>query len=96
MPELMDLRDIAFISAATSVNWQQLTSGSTASGTLTVTDDTPATTARITLIGQYLEGNFHIPERWRRRCAGIGKRSEPARLGEYSSDVTLLTAKAGA
>lgn len=34
-PDMLDLRDIAFISGTTSANWHQLTSGSTASGTLT-------------------------------------------------------------
>ena len=38
----------------------QLTSGSTGSGTLTVTDGTPATTANITLLGQYAASNFNI------------------------------------
>jgi hypothetical protein len=38
------------------VSWQQ----SGTSGTLTVTDGTPATTANITLLGQYATANFKI------------------------------------
>ena len=56
MPSLIDLRDIAFISGTTTLNWMQTGT----SGTLTVTDGTPATTANITLLGQYAAGNFHI------------------------------------
>jgi autotransporter passenger strand-loop-strand repeat protein len=57
VPDSMDLADINFISS-TSASWMQLTSGSTASGTLIVTDGTH--TAQITLLGQYAAGNFHI------------------------------------
>jgi hypothetical protein len=60
VPDQLDLADIPFISGTTTVSWNQLTSGSTASGTLTVTDGTLATTANITLLGQYVAGNFHI------------------------------------
>jgi autotransporter passenger strand-loop-strand repeat protein len=60
LPDMLDLRDIAFISGTTSVHWQQLTSGSAAGGTLTVGDGSPATTANITLLGQYAAGNFNI------------------------------------
>jgi len=58
--DFMDPADIPFISGTTAVNWMQLTSGSTGSGTLTVTDGTPATTANITLLGQYAASNFNI------------------------------------
>jgi hypothetical protein len=54
----MDLADIAFMSGTTWVSWQQLVSGSTGSGTLTVTDATH--TANITLLGQYVAEQFHI------------------------------------
>jgi autotransporter passenger strand-loop-strand repeat protein len=57
MPDLMDLVDIPFISGTTSLSWQQLTP---LAGTLTVTDGTPATTAHISLLGQYVAGNFNI------------------------------------
>jgi hypothetical protein len=62
-PDRLDLADIAFVASgtsATTLSWQQLTSGSTGSGTLTVTDGTAATTAHITLLGQYAAGNFRI------------------------------------
>jgi hypothetical protein len=59
-PDMLDLRDIAYVSGTTSGNWQQLTSGSTASGMLSVGNGTPATTANLTLLGQYAAGQFHI------------------------------------
>jgi autotransporter passenger strand-loop-strand repeat protein len=52
-PDLLDLRDIAFISGTTSATWTQ----SGTSGTLAVTDGSH--TADITLLGQYMTANFH-------------------------------------
>jgi autotransporter passenger strand-loop-strand repeat protein len=51
----LDFRDIAFTSGVTSATWTQ--SGTT-SGTLAVTSGTE--TATITLLGQYVAGNFHV------------------------------------
>jgi autotransporter passenger strand-loop-strand repeat protein len=56
----LDLVNIAYISGTTTSSWTQLTSGSTASGTLSISDGTPGTTANITLLGQYTAGNFHV------------------------------------
>ena len=53
-PDLLYLKDIAFISGATSATWTQ----SGTSGTLAVTDGT--NTADITLLGQYSTANFHV------------------------------------
>jgi autotransporter passenger strand-loop-strand repeat protein len=53
-PDLMDLVDIAFHSGTTSTTWAQ----SGTSGTLTVTDGSH--TAHITLLGQYVAGQFHV------------------------------------
>jgi autotransporter passenger strand-loop-strand repeat protein len=50
----IDFVDIPFVSGATTVNWNQLTSGSTASGTLTISGD--GHIANITLLGQYMAG----------------------------------------
>jgi autotransporter passenger strand-loop-strand repeat protein len=57
-PDLLDLRDIAFISGTTSVSFVE--AASNLSGTLTVGNGTPGTTANITLIGQYMAGQFQI------------------------------------
>lgn len=57
-PDLLDLGDIAFISGTTTVNFVEAPSN--LSGTLTVGDGTPQTTANITLLGQYTAGQFHI------------------------------------
>jgi len=57
-PDMIDLRDIAFISGTTSVNFAAAPSNT--SGTLTVGNGTSGTTANITLLGQYVAGNFHI------------------------------------
>jgi hypothetical protein len=54
-PDFLDLRDIAF-SSATTLSWTQLTSGANASGTLTVSGGGNA--AHITLLGQYVVGQF--------------------------------------
>jgi hypothetical protein len=54
-PDRLDFRDIAFTSGATSATWTQ--SGTT-SGTLAVTSG--GHTADITLLGQYVTGNFHV------------------------------------
>jgi hypothetical protein len=59
VPDHLDLANIAYISGTTTLSWTQLTSGANASGTLTVTDGTPQTTANITLLGQYVVGQFH-------------------------------------
>ena len=53
-PDVMDLMDIAYHSGTTSLAWAQ----SGTSGTLTVTDGTH--TAHLTLLGQYVAGQFHI------------------------------------
>jgi fibronectin-binding autotransporter adhesin len=53
--DLIDLRDIAFTSA-TMLSWTQLTSGATASGTLTVSGG--GSVANIELLGQYAVGQF--------------------------------------
>jgi hypothetical protein len=53
-PDRLDFRDIAFTSGATSATWSQ----SGTSGTLTVSSGTH--TAALTLIGQYVAGNFHV------------------------------------
>jgi autotransporter passenger strand-loop-strand repeat protein len=55
IPDQLDLADVPFI-ARTRFTF----SGGTASGTLTVTDGTSATTANITLLGNYTAGQFHI------------------------------------
>ena len=55
---LLDLSDIPFV-AGTTVGWNQVTSGSTASGTLTVSDHA-GHSGTITLLGQYMAGQFNI------------------------------------
>ena len=54
LPDRMDLTDISFISGATSTTWAQ----SGTSGTLTVSNG--VTSASITLLGQYVAGQFHV------------------------------------
>ncbi len=59
----MDLLDIPYVAsggtaAATTVTWNQIVSGSSGSGTLTVSGG--GHVANITLIGQYATGNFSI------------------------------------
>jgi autotransporter passenger strand-loop-strand repeat protein len=54
-PDFLDLRDIAFTSA-TTLSWTQVTSGASASGTLTVSGG--GDVANITLLGQYVVGQF--------------------------------------
>ena len=49
------MRDIAFTSA-TTLSWTQVTSGASASGTLTVSGG--GNVANITLLGQYMTGQF--------------------------------------
>jgi autotransporter passenger strand-loop-strand repeat protein len=56
VPGGLDLADIAFISGTTSVGFVE--AGNNLSGTLHVTDGTH--TANITLLGQYVAGNFNI------------------------------------
>jgi autotransporter passenger strand-loop-strand repeat protein len=61
VPDSIDLADIPYVSSgagATRMSWTQLTSGASASGTLTVSEN--GHTANITLLGQYVAGNFHI------------------------------------
>jgi hypothetical protein len=53
-PDLLDLSDIAYHSGTTSATWAQ----SGTSGTLTVTDGSH--TAHLTLLGQYVAGQFII------------------------------------
>ncbi len=61
-PDMLDLRGVDFLSNGfhTTLEWDQLTSGSTASGTLVVSDWPVGPTAYITLLGQYTAANFHI------------------------------------
>jgi fibronectin-binding autotransporter adhesin len=54
-PDLLDLRDIAFTSA-TTLSWTQVTSGASASGTLTVSGG--GNVANITLLGHYVASQF--------------------------------------
>jgi hypothetical protein len=54
-PDKLDFRDIAFTSGVTQATWTQ---SGTASGTLAVTSGSH--TATITLLGQYVAGNFHV------------------------------------
>jgi autotransporter passenger strand-loop-strand repeat protein len=63
VPDVMDLADIPFVSSggsggATTATWTQLTSGASASGSLLVAQD--GHSANLTLLGQYVQGNFHI------------------------------------
>jgi hypothetical protein len=53
-PDLLDLRDIAFISGTTQAVWTQ----SGTSGTLVVSDSSHS--ASIALLGQYATANFHV------------------------------------
>ena len=55
---LLDIPYVASGASATTSGWVQLTSGANASGTLTVSEG--GHTANITLLGQYVAGNFHI------------------------------------
>ena len=57
----LDLTNLAFVASgasATTVSWTQLTSGASASGTLSVSEG--GHTANLTLLGQYMAGNFNI------------------------------------
>lgn len=54
-PDLLSLTDLSFVSGATSATFSQTT---VSSGTLAVTNG--ATTVDITLLGQYVTGNFHV------------------------------------
>ncbi len=56
-PDTLDLRDIPFTSGVTSFSYASGNVGNT-SGTLTVTSG--GLSANITLLGQYVAGNFHI------------------------------------
>jgi hypothetical protein len=53
-PDLLYLKDLAFVSGATSATWAQ----SGTSGTLSVSAG--AVTANLTLLGQYATANFHV------------------------------------
>jgi hypothetical protein len=55
VPDMLDLRDITFVSGTTTFNWTQ----SGTSGTLMVSDNA-GHTANITLLGQYMTENFKI------------------------------------
>src|SRR5262245_20601049 len=55
LPDLIDFRDIAF-NSGTTVTWTQLTLGTNASGTLTVSGG--GVHANVTLLGQYIQANF--------------------------------------
>ncbi len=55
-PEALDLRDISYISGTTSETFAE--AGSNLSGTLTVSDGTHV--ANITLLGQYVAGQFNL------------------------------------
>jgi len=55
LPDLLSLTDLSFVSGATSATFAQTT---VSSGTLAVTNG--ATTVDITLLGQYVTGNFHV------------------------------------
>jgi autotransporter passenger strand-loop-strand repeat protein len=62
-PEVMDLADIPFVSSggsggATTVTWNQTTSGASGSGSLVVAQGTHS--ANLTLLGNYVQGNFNI------------------------------------
>jgi len=54
-PDLFALTDLSFVSGGTSATWSQT---NVSSGTLAVTNG--ATTVDITLLGQYVTGNFHV------------------------------------
>jgi hypothetical protein len=56
LPDALDLRDIAFISGTTTSSFVE--AGNNLSGTLTIT--TSGTTTNITLLGQYVAGQFHL------------------------------------
>ena len=55
LPDLLSLKDLSFVSGATSATWDQTT---VSSGTLEVTNG--ATMVDITLLGQYSTLNFHV------------------------------------
>jgi autotransporter passenger strand-loop-strand repeat protein len=58
--DFIDFRAVGYTPGATSATWNQITSGANASGTLTVSSG--GTSADITLLGQYLQGNFKISD----------------------------------
>jgi autotransporter passenger strand-loop-strand repeat protein len=53
----IDLRELAYAGTSTA-SWTQLTSGSSASGTLTVKEG--ASSVTLTLVGSYTSGNFSV------------------------------------
>ena len=68
----MDLVNIPYVTSGgsgsqTTVSWMQPTSSANASGTLTVSEG--GSTANITLLGQYVAGNFSI-----QRCIAANRR----------------------
>jgi hypothetical protein len=97
LPDQLDLTGISFVSGITSANFVE--SGGNTSGTLTVTDGTH--TAQITLLGQYVTGNFHLQNDGH---GGTLVLDPPAIVGDYKyengvaytiankglSDITLL------
>jgi autotransporter passenger strand-loop-strand repeat protein len=100
LPDQLDLTDIAFISGTTTSSWTQLTSGANASGTLTISDGTSGTTANITLLGNYVSGNFHVTSDGLGGTlvldppvggqSSAGSTSPAVGTGTGSGDVTLL------
>ena len=56
IPDQIDLEDIAFASGTTTLTFEE--AGNNQSGTLTVSDGTH--TANLTLLGQYVAGQFHL------------------------------------
>ena len=97
LPDQFDLTGISFVSGITLANFVE--SGGNTSGTLTVTDRTH--TAQITLLGQYVTGNFHLQNDGQ---GGTLVLDPPAIVGDYKyengvahtiadnglSDITLL------
>jgi hypothetical protein len=61
--EHLDLADIPFFASgasATTVQWNQVVSGATGSGTLTVADGPSGPSTTITLLGQYSQQSFQV------------------------------------
>jgi autotransporter passenger strand-loop-strand repeat protein len=54
----IDLRGLAYNSGSSTLSWKQKTSGTNASGTLTVKEGTHSMT--LTLVGSYTSGNFTV------------------------------------
>ena len=56
--DAIDLRGLAYNSGSSTVSWTQLTTGTSASGTLTVKEG--ASSVTLTLVGSYTSGNFSV------------------------------------